>query len=198
MRGIIAAAICVLLGACSSIIEGRSQSIMVNTNPSGADCVLYRQGIAIATVSNAPASAYIEKTRDDIWIACSKQGYQTAVYHSHPGTAGVTWANILDGGIGWAIDSATGADNKYESPVNITLVPLQPGPLEGYVSFPQTVVGAPPQPAPTTQQPKSMQPPPVPTPQPMAKRSAPPPLQPLEQKTSAPLPLASSPQPPEK
>ncbi len=29
------------------------------------------------------------------------------------------------GGIGWAIDSASGADNKYTSPVNITLVPLK-------------------------------------------------------------------------
>jgi len=32
---------------------------------------------------------------------------------------------ILGGGIGWAIDSASGADNKYESPITITLVPQQ-------------------------------------------------------------------------
>jgi hypothetical protein len=30
----------------------------------------------------------------------------------------------------WAIDSASGADNKYDSPVNIRLLPLQPGSSE--------------------------------------------------------------------
>lgn len=40
--------------------------------------------------------------------------------------AGATFGNIvLGGGIGWAIDSASGADNKYTSPVNITLVPVK-------------------------------------------------------------------------
>ena len=34
-------------------------------------------------------------------------------------------AIILGGGIGWAIDSARGADNKYDSPINITLAPDQ-------------------------------------------------------------------------
>jgi hypothetical protein len=38
--------------------------------------------------------------------------------------AGATFGNIVLGrAIGWAIDSASGADNKYESPVNLTLVP---------------------------------------------------------------------------
>jgi hypothetical protein len=41
------------------------------------------------------------------------------------GAAGATFGNIvLGGGIGWAIDSATGSDNKYDSPVNLSLVPL--------------------------------------------------------------------------
>jgi hypothetical protein len=31
------------------------------------------------------------------------------------------WQYHLGGGIGWAVDSASRADNKYESPVNITL-----------------------------------------------------------------------------
>jgi len=30
---------------------------------------------------------------------------------------------VLGGGIGWAIDSASGADNKYDGVVNVTLVP---------------------------------------------------------------------------
>ncbi len=101
---------------------------MVNSNPPGADCGLYRQNIRIATVQNAPGSALIEKTKYDIWVACVKSGYQMATYYNHSGAAGATWGNIIaGGGIGWAIDSATGPDNKYESPVNITLVPNVPG-----------------------------------------------------------------------
>jgi hypothetical protein len=41
------------------------------------------------------------------------------------GAAGATFGNIvLGGGIGWAVDSATGSDNKYDSPVNLSMVPL--------------------------------------------------------------------------
>jgi hypothetical protein len=43
----------------------------------------------------------------------------------HSGAAGATFGNIVaGGGIGWAIDSASGADNKYDAPVNVTLVPI--------------------------------------------------------------------------
>jgi hypothetical protein len=97
---------------------------MINTNPSGADCDIYRNADKIASVSDTPGSVYIEKTKYDIKIECDKDGYQTATYMNHSGTAGATWGNIVAGGlVGWGVDSATGSDNKYESPVNITLVP---------------------------------------------------------------------------
>lgn len=112
------------LTACSTIIDGRSQQIMVNTNPSGANCNILRNGDKIASIIDTPGSAYIEKTKYDIRIECRKAGYQEATYLNHSGTAGATWGNIVAGGlIGWGVDSATGSDNKYESPVNITLVP---------------------------------------------------------------------------
>ncbi|HVX13328.1 MAG TPA: hypothetical protein VHC22_19240 [Pirellulales bacterium] len=112
------------LSACSTIVDGRSQQIMVNTNPSGANCNILRNGDKIASIIDTPGSAYIEKTKYDIKIECRKSGYQDATYMNHSGTAGATWGNIVAGGlIGWGVDSATGSDNKYESPVNITLVP---------------------------------------------------------------------------
>jgi hypothetical protein len=120
----------------------------VNTNPNGADCGLYRQNMRIATVQNAPGSALIEKTKHDIWIVCVKPGYQMATFYNHSGAAGATFGNIiLGGGIGWAIDSASGADNKYESPVNITLVPNMPGQVDGPATLPPTFTGASPPPA---------------------------------------------------
>ncbi|WP_439816172.1 hypothetical protein [Zavarzinia sp. CC-PAN008] len=113
------------LGGCSSIIEGRSQQIQVNTNPPGAMCRLDREGQTIATISPTPGSAYIEKTKHDITVVCDKEGYQQATYLNHSGAAGATFGNIvLGGGIGWAIDSATGSDNKYDGVVNITLPPI--------------------------------------------------------------------------
>lgn len=114
----------VFLSACSSIIEGTSQEIVVNTNPESADCSLMREGVSIARVSPTPGAATIKKTKHDITIECTKVGYQSATYLNHSDVAGATVGNVLlGGGIGWAIDSASGADNKYESPVNITLVP---------------------------------------------------------------------------
>jgi hypothetical protein len=112
------------LSACSSIIEGTSQEIMVNTNPAGAECSLMRQGNSIARIDPTPGAATIKKTKYDITIVCNKEGYQEATYLNHSGAAGATFGNIVaGGGIGWAIDSASGADNKYDSSVNITLVP---------------------------------------------------------------------------
>jgi hypothetical protein len=112
----------VLLSGCSSIIEGRSQQIMVNTNPEGAMCRFERNGGNIGTLGPTPSSIYIEKTKHDITIVCSKPGYYDATYLNHSGAAGATFGNIVLGGfVGWGIDSATGADNKYDSPVNITL-----------------------------------------------------------------------------
>jgi hypothetical protein len=60
------------VSGCASIIEGRSQQIVVNTNPAGADCGLYRQTIRLGIVQNAPGSILIEKTKHDIWLACVK------------------------------------------------------------------------------------------------------------------------------
>jgi len=159
MKLIAAASACAMLGACSTIIEGKSQQIVVNSNPVGADCGLYRQGMRIATVQSAPGSTLIEKSKYDIWIACVKSGYQMATYYNHSGVAGATLGNIiLGGGIGWAIDSATGSDNKYDSPVNITLSPNMPGQPEGPVALPPSFTGNSPQAAPASPEPPAQPP----------------------------------------
>ena len=111
-----------VLSACSSIVEGTSQEIVINTAPSGADCSLVREGISIGRVDPTPGAATVKKTKHDITIVCNKKGYQGTTFFNKSDVAGATVGNvILGGGIGWAIDSASGADNKYTSPVNITL-----------------------------------------------------------------------------
>lgn len=118
----------IALSACSSIIEGTSQEITINTTPAGANCTLDRQGISIARINPSPGAATIKKTKYDIIVRCNKDGYQEATYFNKSGSAGATFGNIVaGGGIGWAVDSASGADNKYDTPVNLTLVPVVPG-----------------------------------------------------------------------
>ena len=76
-------------------------------------------------MTNTPGGVTIKKTKHDITLKCSKDGYQEATYLNHSGAAGATFGNIiLGGGIGWAIDSASGSDNKYDGVVNVTLVPV--------------------------------------------------------------------------
>jgi len=131
-RGKLGLAFLALMTACSSIIEGTSQEIVVNTSPSGADCGLERENIVIARISPTPGATTIKKTKYDMIIKCDLEGYHQSTYFNKSDVAGATVGNIiLGGGIGWAIDSASGADNKYESPVNIPMVPLsEPKPAQ--------------------------------------------------------------------
>lgn len=110
-----------LTAACSSIIDGRSQTISFNSNPPGANCILTRNGLAIGNVQT-PGGIMVEKTKHNIQVVCSKDGYDDSTAMLKSGVAGATFGNIiLGGGIGWAIDSASGADNKYDEVVNVTL-----------------------------------------------------------------------------
>jgi hypothetical protein len=112
----------IILSGCASIVEGRSEQVMINTSPDNAKCSILRKGESIATVPATPGSALIEKTKDDITIHCVKQGYEDATFMDHSGIDSWTYGNIALGGlIGWAIDSSAGADNYYDTPVNITL-----------------------------------------------------------------------------
>jgi len=110
------------LSGCSTIVEGRSQLLAVNTTPPGASCVLTRHGETLGKVDPTPGNIYIEKTKYDITVTCDKDGYEQTTLINKSGAAGATFGNIiLGGGVGWAIDSATGSDNKYDTPVTLTL-----------------------------------------------------------------------------
>ena len=118
---------------CSSIVQGTDQEIAINTNPVAANCILEREGEKIGELTATPGTVTVSKTKHDITIICDKEGYQTASYindsgwESGSGAAGIALDVILTLGVSSAIDSATGADNRYESPVNITMIPVQPG-----------------------------------------------------------------------
>ena len=118
---ILLAAVSALCG-CSSIIEGTSQELIINTTPEGADCALQREGNVIGRVSPTPGGITVKKSKHDITVVCTKKGYEKATFFNKSDVAGATVGNIiLGGGIGWAIDSANGADNKYTTPMNIPM-----------------------------------------------------------------------------
>ncbi|HTH17131.1 MAG TPA: hypothetical protein VL974_10790 [Magnetospirillum sp.] len=120
-RVVFAIAAVALASGCSSVIEGRSQTIAFNTNPVGATCILTRNGLTIGNVQT-PGGIVIEKTKHNIQVVCSKEGYEDSTAMLKSGVAGATFGNIILGGVvGWAVDSASGADNKYDDIVNVTL-----------------------------------------------------------------------------
>jgi hypothetical protein len=115
------------LGACASIVEGTSQTLTFESNPPGADCALVRIDQAIGRVTT-PGGVLIQKTKHNINVTCRKEGYQDSTAFLKSEIAEGTFGNIiLGGGIGWAIDSASGADNKYQAVTTITLVPILAG-----------------------------------------------------------------------
>lgn len=110
---------------CASILSGRSQTITLNTNPPGARCEVVREGRIVGTVENTPGAITLDKTKHDMDVVCKKDGFTESKAFAESGTEGSTFGNILlGGGIGWAIDSAAGADNKYPEVVTINLVPI--------------------------------------------------------------------------
>lgn len=115
-----------VVAGCSSIIEGTSQTISIDSSPTGARCEFEREGQIVGVVDPTPGSIFLKKTKNNINLTCEKAGYEEARAFIKSEVEGATFGNIiLGGGIGWIIDSASGADNKYQDHLSVTLTPLQ-------------------------------------------------------------------------
>jgi len=130
---------CVSLAGCGTITQGTSQNITITSTPPGGHCDLNRKGEHVATLDKTPGTVKVDKTKNDIMLTCTLAGYQDASLNLESGYGAGTFGNIiLGGGIGWAIDSASGADNKYPSSANVQFVPLN-ATASGDASVGQTV-----------------------------------------------------------
>ena len=115
----------ITLSGCSSIVSGTSEQLTINSNPPQAVCVLEREGLPIGQVTT-PGGLNVTRTKHNIQIKCTKDGYEPATAFLKSDVNGATFGNILiGGGIGWAIDSAAGADNNYQEITTVTLVPIK-------------------------------------------------------------------------
>ena len=113
-----------LSGGCASIVKGTSQSVTVNTEPTGATCHLSRDGQQIAVVNPTPGTIQVGKGAGTIAVNCKKVGYQDSVGTLASSFQAMTFGNIIFGGIiGVAVDAASGAMHEYPPMITITMLP---------------------------------------------------------------------------
>lgn len=125
MKGIIvvgAAALALSLGGCATVVEGTSQSVAIATQPPGASCTVSREGVQLSAVISTPGSVKVDKSRKDITVTCSKEGYQTTSVNYSSSFNGMTFGNIILGGaVGAVVDASTGANYNYPKDITMAL-----------------------------------------------------------------------------
>lgn len=112
------------LSACSTIVEGTTQNVTVMSEPAGAACELKGNNGTVAVVNPTPGSIQVPKSADNLSVFCKKEGYQTGASTLTSSFEGMTFGNIIFGGvIGVAVDASSGAMNKYPASVTVLLAP---------------------------------------------------------------------------
>lgn len=110
-----------ILCSCASIIDGTKQTLEIQTEPAGASCSVVRIKTNLGNVIT-PGYVQVERTKYDLTVVCHKDGYKDVTRILTSDSNGMTGVSVITTGIvGWGFDSATGADNKYNSPVVIKL-----------------------------------------------------------------------------
>lgn len=110
--------------ACSTLVEGRSQVVTVDTIPEGASCVLRSNDTVIGVVPQTPGTLTISKSKYDIIAECTREGYIKARMKNHSDFAVSSLGNFVMlqySFVGNLIDSATGAANKYDEHMVVSL-----------------------------------------------------------------------------
>lgn len=123
--GILLAGLMILPG-CSTIVRGTTQAVAVQTpGVEKAECELHSEGIGSKQVVT-PATIVLDKSQHDIEVSCHKRCYTDGrgVIQSH--TEEMAAGNVLVGGVvGLGVDAASGAMNKYEPEVHISMTPIR-------------------------------------------------------------------------
>jgi len=116
------------LGGCATITEGKTDAVTVTSMPvDGAKCSL-KNGVGEWFVTT-PGSAEVHKSRTDLQIDCTRDGYLPAHATMEPRFEGMTAGNIILGGVvGIGVDAASGAMNHYDKSVQVTLSPAAAAP----------------------------------------------------------------------
>lgn len=124
MYKIFAAASLSLLSGCATIVNGSSQMVTITTTPPSAACMLDRIGTRLGVIPQTPSSLRIDKSKNDLSVTCSKEGFAMASVTKSPRFSGATFGNLLVGGaVGVVIDVASGANYAYPNTIELALIP---------------------------------------------------------------------------
>jgi len=124
-------ALVAFLPGCATVLKGTNDTVALDTVPPGANCTVDRNGERVGEVPATPGTVRLSKSRHELQVTCSREGYQTARTVTHPRFNGATFFNILLGGIpGMVVDIASGANNTYPPQVRVGMVenPAAPRP----------------------------------------------------------------------
>jgi hypothetical protein len=126
----VAALAAVVLSGCATVIKGTSQNIAITTPPAdGASCILSSKEGNWTVVS--PGIVHVEKSKEDVLVKCTKQGYLDATATIPSDFQGWTIGNVLLGGvIGVGVDAASGAMNEYPNSFAVPMTPVSAPPQQ--------------------------------------------------------------------
>jgi hypothetical protein len=125
MRSLAVVAIAFAVVGCATITRGTTQVVAVNTpGVPGATCTLTSGSIGAQTVVT-PATATLQKGRDNVAVHCTKECYQDGAGVIASNMEGMSAGNILLGGVvGIGVDAASGAMNSYAGEVQVIMAPI--------------------------------------------------------------------------
>jgi len=79
-------------------------------------------GTRVGAISATPGSVRLDKSKNDLAVTCSKEGYQTATVSHASSFNGTTFGNIIAGGvIGVIVDAASGANFNYPDDIRLDM-----------------------------------------------------------------------------
>lgn len=119
-----------LIAACATLTTGTSQSILVDVlNAPGAQCQGVDSRGRTYVWGNTPSTTTVHKGDGPVILTCEKDGFKKTVKEFDEEVAGATLGNLLiGGGIGLAVDIASGAAQEYPSRVHLVMEPVETAP----------------------------------------------------------------------
>lgn len=113
---------------CATITSGTDQGIRVVTEPgiTGARCSIVDSKENAAFVPHTPGTAHLTRGNGPATVTCKKQGFKPVSQPLQESLADATLGNvILGGGIGFIVDAASGAAQRYPDQVVVWMEPLE-------------------------------------------------------------------------
>lgn len=111
-----------LVGGCTTMLRGTTESIMIDSTPSGAVCMAVSDGQERGMVVT-PAVVQVPRSAAPIELHCRAAGFRETVLTLRPVTSIQASGSILLDMPSVLTDAASGSIYEYPSEVNVRLLP---------------------------------------------------------------------------